>query len=289
MKKWGFLICIILIGYIVTQSTAALQQKEELPIVILDTDEKYTGYREAATQEMKQQIHKGSLVLVNSEHPIHPEGVRPDIVYVADEENLLQGFGIMDQTLMLSREVTAKFQKMVEAAGKEGVRYFLMSSGYRDFEKQDELYRQKGSDYALPAGYSEHNLGLSLDIGSSLAPMSEAPEGAWLEKNAWKYGFILRYPKDKVNVTGIQYEPWHFRYVGMPHSAVMHKNQMVLEEYLEMLREKRDVSVDLNGITYDIHYYQVSKGAKIYLPENDAYDISGDNMQGVIVTVEKSS
>lgn len=287
MKKWGFLLCIILLGYIVTQSTAALQLKEEMPIVILDTDEKYTGYREVATQDMKQQIHKGNLVLVNSEHPIHPEGIRSDIVYVVDEEDLLQGYGIMDQTLMLSREVTAKFQKMVEAAGREGVRYFLMSSGYRDFEKQDELYRQKGSDYALPAGYSEHNLGLSLDIGSSLAAMSEAPEGAWLEKNAWKFGFILRYPKDKVNVTGIQYEPWHFRYVGMPHSAVMYKNHMVLEEYLEMLKEKKDVTVDLDGATYDIHHYQVSKDTKIYLPENDAYDISGDNMQGVIVTVKK--
>ncbi|WP_145336158.1 D-alanyl-D-alanine carboxypeptidase family protein [Paenibacillus xylanexedens] len=289
MKKWGFLLCIILIGYFVTQSTAALWQKEEMPIVVLDTKEKYAGYREAAFQEMKQQIHKGNLVLVNSEHPIHPEGIRSDIVYVADEEDLLLGYGLLDHKLMLSREVTERFQKMVEAAGEEGVRYFLMSSGYRDFEKQDELYRQKGSDYALPAGYSEHNLGLSLDIGSSLAAMSEAPEGAWLEKNAWKYGFILRYPKDKVNVTGIQYEPWHFRYVGMPHSAVMYKNQMVLEEYLEMLREKKDVSVDLDGVTYDIHYYQVSKDTKIYLPENDAYDISGDNMQGVIVTVEKSS
>ena len=94
-------------------------------------------------QEMKPQIHKGNLVLVNSEHPIHPEGILSDIGYVADEEDLLQGYGIMDQTLMLSREVTAKFQRMVEAAAKEGVRYFLMSSGYRDFEKQDELYRQR--------------------------------------------------------------------------------------------------------------------------------------------------
>lgn len=129
MKKWGFLLCIILVGYIVTQSTAPLQQKEGVPIVILDTDEKYRGYHEATTQDMKQQIHKGNLVLVNSKHPIHPEGIRSDVVYVADEEDLLQGYGIMDQTLMLSREVTAKFQKMVEAAGKEGVRYFLMSAG----------------------------------------------------------------------------------------------------------------------------------------------------------------
>lgn len=286
MKKWGFLICIILIGYILTQSPAALSEKKEMPVIILDTDEKYAGYREVASEEMKQQIHKGNLVLVNSEYPVHREGVRSDIVHVAAEEDLLLGYGLLDHKLMLSREVAERFQEMVKAAGEDDVRYFLMSSGYRDFEKQDKLYRQKGSDYALPAGYSEHNLGLSLDVGSSLASMSEAPEGAWLEKNAWKYGFILRYPKDKVNVTGIQYEPWHFRYVGLPHSAVMAKNQMVLEEYLEMLKEKKDVTVDLDGETYDIHYYHVSKDTKIYLPEKGSYDISGDNMQGVIVTVK---
>ncbi|WP_366291050.1 M15 family metallopeptidase [Paenibacillus sp. AN1007] len=289
MKKWGFLICIIVVGYILTQSPAALGGNKEMSIIVLDADKKYEGYRTAANIEMKKHIHKGNLVLVNSEHPIKPEGVRSDIVYVAKERDLLSGYGVLDTKIMLSREVAERFQKMVEAAAQEEVRYFLMSSGYRDFEKQDELYRQKGSDYALPAGYSEHNLGLSLDIGSSLAPMSEAPEGAWLEKNAWKYGFILRYPKDKVNVTGIQYEPWHFRYVGMPHSAIMYENQMVLEEYLEMLKEKRDVTVDLDGETFRIHYYRVSEDNKVYVPEHESYDISGDNMEGVIVTVKEPS
>lgn len=288
MKKWGFLIGIILIGYIIAQAPAFLVEDQGMPIVILNKDDKYAGYQAISGQKMQEQIHKGNLVLVNSKHAIQPEGVRSDIVYVAGEAELSQGYGLMDQKLMLSREVAERFQRMVEAAGAEDVRYFLMSSGYRDFEKQDELYRQKGSDYALPAGYSEHNLGLSLDVGSSLAAMSEAPEGAWLEKNAWKYGFILRYPKDKVNVTGIQYEPWHFRYVGMPHSAVMAKNGMVLEEYLEMLKAKKNVTVNLDGETYHIHYYQVSKDTRIYLPVNEPYDISGDNMEGVIVTVKKS-
>ncbi|MBB6023643.1 D-alanyl-D-alanine carboxypeptidase [Paenibacillus sp. JGP012] len=287
MKKWGFLMCIILIGYIIAQAPAVLGEKKEMPIVILNNDEQHAGYKAVSGKDMKEQIHKGNLVLVNSKHAIQPEGVRSDIVNVAEEAELVQGYGLMDQKLMLSREVAERFRKMVEAAGAEEVRYFLMSSGYRDFEKQDELYREKGSDYALPAGYSEHNLGLSLDVGSSLAAMSEAPEGAWLEKNAWKYGFILRYPKDKVKVTGIQYEPWHFRYVGIPHSAVMAKNDMVLEEYLEMLKEKKNVTVELNGETYHIHYYRVSKDAPVYLPVNEPYDISGDNMEGVIVTVKK--
>ena len=77
----------------------------------------------------------------------------------------------------------------------------LMSSGYRDFKEQSKLYKEMGSDYALPAGYSEHNLGLSLDVGSTQKKMEKAPEGKWIEENVWKHGFVLRYPKNKSNIT----------------------------------------------------------------------------------------
>ncbi|WP_017690764.1 D-Ala-D-Ala carboxypeptidase VanY [Paenibacillus sp. PAMC 26794] len=287
MKKWGFLICIVLIGYIVTQSPGWLQQKHELPIEIQNTHENPAGYTASVTGNIHDQVHKGNLLLVNKQYPVDAEGVKSDIVYVADEDELLRGYGIMDQKIMLSRQVAQEFQRMVEAAGEEGVRYFLISSGYRDFAKQDELYREKGSDYALPAGHSEHNLGLSLDVGSSLAAMNEAPEGAWLEKNAWKYGFILRYPKDKVRITGIQYEPWHFRYVGLPHSAVMHDNNLVLEEYLELLKEKENITVEVEGEAYHIRYYRATQDMTVYIPEQGQTEISGDNMDGVIVTVKK--
>lgn len=287
MKKWGFLICIILIGYIVTQSPGWIQQKDELPIEIQNTRENLAGYTVSVTGNIQDQIHKGNLLLVDKQYPVHPEGVKSDIVYVAHEDDLLRGYGILDQKIMLSRQVAQEFQRMVEVAGEEGVRYFLVSSGYRDFAKQDELYREKGSDYALPAGHSEHNLGLSLDIGSSLVMMNEAPEGAWLEKNAWKYGFILRYPKDKVRITGIQYEPWHFRYVGSPHSAVMYKNNLVLEEYLDMLKEKENITVEVEEEQYHIRYYRATRDTTVYIPEQGQTEISGDNMDGVIVTVKK--
>ncbi|MBU5494611.1 D-alanyl-D-alanine carboxypeptidase family protein, partial [Enterococcus sp. S177_ASV_20] len=108
----------------------------------------------------------------------------------------------------------------------------IINSGYRDFDEQSVLYQEMGAEYALPAGYSEHNSGLSLDVGSSLTKMERAPEGKWIEENAWKYGFILRYPEDKTELTGIQYEPWHIRYVGLPHSAIMKEKNFVLEEYM---------------------------------------------------------
>jgi D-alanyl-D-alanine carboxypeptidase len=73
----------------------------------------------------------------------------------------------------------------------------MINSGYRDNKEQGQLYKDMGADYALPAGYSEHNLGLALDIGSTQPDMNQAPEGKWLTKNTWTYGFILLCPKDK--------------------------------------------------------------------------------------------
>ncbi|HDR4465149.1 TPA: M15 family metallopeptidase [Bacillus cereus] len=135
-----------------------------------------------------------------------------------------------------------------------------------------------GADYALPAGYSEHNSGLSLDIGSGLTQMDRALEGKWIEKNAWKYGFILRYPSDKTDVTGIQYEPWYIRYAGLPHSTIMQKMNLALEEYLDYLKEEESISASIEGGKYTMSYYPFfqSKTIDVEIPVKD--------MDGVIMT-----
>ena len=142
-----------------------------------------------------------------------------------------------------------------------------------------------GDDYALPAGASEHNSGLALDVGSSFMKMESAPEGKWLEKNAWRYGFILRYPKDKTEVTGIQYEPWHIRYVGLPHSVIMEEKNFALEEYLDFLKAQKSFSVTINGEQFVISYYPVDEEITIEVPTDLHWEISGNNMDGVIITV----
>lgn len=287
MKKWGFLIVLIALGYIFLRSSVAMPDPDQTGVPVMELGEAVDGWSAPGreiTLDLRNDVYQGDLLLVNKEYPVHAEGVRKDIVRLADERDLNRGYGILDRDIQLSRKVAEAFRQMVEAAAEEGVRYFLISSGYRDFDKQQQLYVEKGSDYALPAGHSEHNLGLSLDIGSSLGAMSEAPEGAWLQENAWKYGFILRYPKNKVNITGIQYEPWHFRYVGLPHSAIMHHKDLVLEQYLELLREEKRIGVDLDGIHYSVTYYPATSNANVFIPEEGEYEISGDNMDGVIVT-----
>lgn len=192
---------------------------------------------------------------------------------------------MLDTNIYLSKEITQKFSEMINDAEKEGVGHFLISSGFRDFVEQSVLYQEMRADYAFPAGYSEHNSGLSLDLGSSLTKMERAPEGKWLKENAWKYGFILRYPQDKTDVTGIKYEPWHIRYVGLPHSAIMKEKNFALEEYMDYLKEEKTISASVNGEKYEIFYYPVPKNTTIHVPNNLRYEISGNNMDGVIVTV----
>ncbi|WP_438348535.1 VanY-A/VanY-F/VanY-M family D-Ala-D-Ala carboxypeptidase [Paenibacillus sp. FA6] len=285
MKKWVFLVIIILLLGIKAINIASDTQKTD---EVSNEDHEIQGgtLQSTLTIDVTQdQVYQGDLLLVNKEYPVREDSVKSDIVSLFGQKDLVQGYGLLDSNIELSKRVTQKFLKMVEAAEKDGVNHFLINSGYRDFDKQNRIYQEMGSDYALPAGYSEHNLGLSLDIGSTQMEMSKAPEGKWLQENAWKYGFILRYPKDKTAITGIQYEPWHFRYVGLPHSAIMQKNNDTLEQYLDFLKERGSISMIIEGKEYDVSYHSVSRNTSIEIPANRHYEASGNNIDGVIVTV----
>lgn len=146
--------------------------------------------------------------------------------------------------------------EMFSDAGNEGYEYYV-ASGYRSREYQQKLVDEdiqalmgQGIDYETakertyqetqPAGHSEHQTGLALDIQSGTCTqltIEQEKEAAnrWLRKNGWKYGFILRYPKDKENITAISYEPWHFRYVGRRAARFMHRNRLTLEEFYQVM------------------------------------------------------
>lgn len=135
----------------------------------------------------------------------------------------------------------------------------LICSSYRSQERQQELYDNKvqrvmaegvsreaaqaeAARWVARPGTSEHQTGLAVDIVSLSNQMLDetqesTPEFQWLAENAWKYGFILRYPSDKTEKTGIAYEPWHFRFVGKEAAEEMHDLGLCLEEYLESLAD----------------------------------------------------
>ncbi|MED1093820.1 VanY-A/VanY-F/VanY-M family D-Ala-D-Ala carboxypeptidase [Bacillus paramycoides] len=286
MKKWVFislfLLCTVCVGFYISPSF-----QKEIDVKIAEKDNKAKSTNTEKIEITEEQVYKGNLLLVNKDYPVKKDSIRSDIINVAQNSELVRGYGVLDRNIRLSKDIVKKFLNVIDAAEKESVNHFLISSGYRDFQEQRQLYEEMGSDYALPAGYSEHNLGLSLDVGSTQKKMEKAPEGKWIEENVWKHGFVLRYPKNKSNITGIQYEPWHIRYVGLPHSAIMQKKKFTLEEYLDFLKEKKEISTNVEGEEYKVSYYKVSNNTTINVPINQHYEISGNNMDGVIVTVHQ--
>ncbi|BFT72019.1 D-alanyl-D-alanine carboxypeptidase family protein [Paenibacillus sp. P36] len=285
MKKWVFWLVILgLLGY------EAIHQKTERVIeeqggAKVDMQESIPQKGEQTIKIMKDQIYQGNLVLINKDYPIHQVGILTDVVNLFQHKELVNGYGLLDNTIRLSQSIVKNFTTMIQAADKEGIHHFIINSGYRDNKEQSKLYKDMGPDYALPAGNSEHNLGIALDIGSTQSEMSQAPEGNWLKKNAATYGFILRYPKDKTAITGIQYEPWHFRYVGVPHSLIMQQKNLTLEQYLDFLKQQQTVTTTVLGVKYEISYHPITKNTTIQVPNKLKYELSGNNMDGVIVTV----
>ncbi|MEH7350071.1 VanY-A/VanY-F/VanY-M family D-Ala-D-Ala carboxypeptidase [Gottfriedia acidiceleris] len=294
MKKWGFLVFLVIcLSFTFVNRETSLQDKVEIQrykkINNEQLDNKETAESFQTKSITKELVYKGNLLLINKKYPVHQESIKSDVVNLFTHNELKKGYELLDTKIELSEDVARKFSEMIVSAKKEGVHHFTINSGFRDFDEQNALYQKMGSDYALPAGRSEHNLGLSLDVGSTQMKMNEAPEGKWLEKNAWKYGFIIRYPKDKTAITGIQYEPWHIRYVGLPHSVIMEEKNFSLEEYLDFLKKQKSISATINGEKYEISYYPVTKNTTIQVPTNLRYEISGNNMDGVIVTVFHNS
>ncbi|WP_258833761.1 VanY-A/VanY-F/VanY-M family D-Ala-D-Ala carboxypeptidase [Peribacillus frigoritolerans] len=284
MKKWGFLLVFAVFLVFIFKILPISQDKVEDRLYEQNDNTAIENSQKIEITE--EQIHQGNLLLVNSEYAVEQAGIQSDIINLFTHKGLTTGYQLPNNEIKLSEEIAEKFSEMIAAAEEDGVSNFLISSGYRDFDEQNRLYKEMGADYALPAGHSEHNLGLALDVGSTQMKMKEAPEGEWIEENAWKNGFILRYPANKTDITGIQYEPWHIRYVGLPHSAIMQEMNLALEEYLNYLKDEKSISVSVERKKYTISYYPISKNGtiEVEVPANEQYEISGNNMDGVIVT-----
>ena len=133
------------------------------------------------------------------------------------------------------------FKKMYSAAATDGA-YLIIRSPYRSYNTQLYIYndyvkrdgKAKADTYSARPGHSEHQTGLAIDIAArynSDAVFGTTEEFTWLYNNSYKYGFILRYGKDKTKITGYMYEPWHYRYVGIEIATFIHDNDLTLEEY----------------------------------------------------------
>lgn len=232
--------------------------------------------------EENTSIYDGSLILINKQ--LQVQNTEGNLIEIP--RNIQSNVEVRDTYLMDATAIT-QLEKMFKAAKKDKINHFKINSAFRSPKLQQTLYVENGADYALPAGYSEHQSGYAVDIGSTKGMMGESNEGIWLANNAHKYGFILRYPENKTHITGISYEPWHFRFVGLPHSIIMHNNDLVLEEYIAHLQNGTVFETTIDEKNYVVKYVTENQFTSI-IP-NDYFHISGDNDKGYIVTAEENS
>lgn len=180
--------------------------------------------------------------LTNRDYPLS-ETFRPDDLVVPDIP-----FSFSDKTLdkrKLKKVAADALEELYQAAlAEEGLTIYGVS-GYRSYDRQYDIYGENlitrgishTNQYSAAPGTSEHQTGLAIDVSSKSNSFkldnnfATTPEGLWLKDNCWRFGFILRYQKDKERITGYAYEPWHIRYVGVPLAYYLYTNNLTLEEY----------------------------------------------------------
>ena len=224
-------------------------------------------------------VYGGNLVLVNRENMYRREAEMP-LVSVGET--------------MLNMEASFMLGKLLRDIG--GGEEIAAVSGWRSVAEQRRLWESSlgdnGAEFtekyvALPL-HSEHHTGLAIDLGKKSDSIDfirpDFPdEGVCgkFRRNAAGYGFILRYPEGKEQITGIAHEPWHFRYAGVPHAEIMSQRGFVLEEYIEFMKKHVYGENPLHWGNYEIAFLKAD-GKPVDVPGK--YSVSGNNRDGFILT-----
>lgn len=190
---------------------------------------------------------------VNDDSHIIPVSEEWNLIVIKRWNEIPEDFSISLTELSNGQRVDSRIypylQEMFDAAREEGI-YPFVREGYRTAEEQEEIFNEKVQAYinegysktraektakewvAVP-GTSEHQLGIAVDINADKTQSTNDEVYEWLAENAHRYGYILRYPQGKEDITGTSYEPWHYRYVGIENAKIIYEQQICLEEFIE--------------------------------------------------------
>lgn len=248
----------------------------------------------------EEQMHTGDLILVNASYAYDFEANASTIALanIRDTQSFYYQVGKTD--FEVAGRIMPYLDQLVAACDSAvGSNLTGVTSAYRTLEYQqnvwDEMAELNGQEYAVKyvaaPGYSEHHTGLAVDMSifyedGTEGTFSESENAVWMNENAYHYGFVRRYAEDKVGVTGISNEAWHFRFVGIPHATYMVTNNLCLEEYIDHLRTNASagnpITITCDSGTYEVFF---TTERTIEEPEGE-YTVSGNNVDGYIVTVK---
>lgn len=297
--RWQFVVfcvvCALLAGGAVYLLTRCSANKVPSSAPAADTEATQTdavpaGYTALTGQDM----HNGDLILVNNKTAYTFPAA--DLV-CALEENQSSSYFVRDNTILLERRYFTAMDTMLrdfyDATGNGSVN---LTSGQRSKELQQELFDNSAAanglahanSYVAKPGYSEHHTGLACDLNiyhsgdGTCEEFAGTGDYAWINEHCADYGIILRYAAEKELLTGIAAESWHYRYVGVPHARYIMDNQLCLEEYIDLLRGYTvDAPLSYGGCS--IYFCPADA---LYVPSSGSYTVSGNNVDGFVVTVQ---
>lgn len=233
MKKLGCLILVIALiaslMYTGVLTTGRVLNWSEAALT-------WTIHALSAALEKVQSINTsrgsvGSILLVNADNPLPADYSPGPLIRLYDQK---RHFLIARDDLYLSPEAFEAANRMFAAAEAEGLNGFIITSAYRSREDQQKIYLESDPGLAQKPGCSEHETGLAFDVTapSDDGDFEKTAQCQWLLTHCHEYGFIQRYPDGKEHITGVKYEPWHYRYVGTETAQEIHAFNITLEEYL---------------------------------------------------------
>jgi D-alanyl-D-alanine carboxypeptidase len=236
-------------------------------------------------------VHKGDLLIVNNDHVYHFPATDDHLAEIYAQlvshspRTYQQGLSkYMDKDALLALDTF-----LTDFCTETGKNNVLIRYAYRSEEDQKAFETQPG--------YSDHHTGLGCQLKYTVEgrnyELSTDPTYNWLYENAHKYGFVVRYPADKTDKTGIADYSDYFRYVGVAHATYMHANNLCLEEYVELLKgytHKKPLGISAaDGKYYEVYCVEVNGSATVKVPTNYNYTQSGNNVGGIIITVDRSA
>ena len=263
------------------------------------------GYKTISV--LNDDINKGQLILVNYQYESKIDGDNLINLY----DNRSDSVGINDDDMFINNCVLKPMNAFFDDFKKEkGGASILISSSYRSKADQTKIFEESVKHtgemstnyYVAKPGFSEHQTGYCCDTAAynydgEMIELDGEGVYKWLVDNCMNYGLILRYPEDKCNITNIGYEGWHFRYVGVPHAIAISENKLCLEEYVMGLQsytfEDGPLFIDKGEkgkwLVYYVPKLEAFNNTDIPVPADSdkcSYTISGNNLEGFIVTVD---
>ncbi|MCX7748071.1 MAG: D-alanyl-D-alanine carboxypeptidase family protein [Clostridia bacterium] len=239
-------------------------------------------------------IGRGGLILVNPSHPIRYETAKENLMALCPDY----------PSVFLERQAVSMLAQAITAANCGN--QIVPVSGYRTEKEQQSLYtdslRENGRSFtqkfvALP-GCSEHQTGLAIDLAENTPDIDFIrPHFHYtgicqtFRKKSVRYGFIERYPAGREQLTHIAHKSWHFRYVGYPHSELMREKELTMEEYTDYIKgfPYNGIHLQFHSVKWDFAIYYVpilsERQVDIKIPDKALYQISGNNVDGFVVTL----